>query len=173
MQHLKLPVVLVVPEWWGCNDYTRMRADMLAHLGYFAFVGGLLLWQAMSVLRVQPYHMAYFNEFAGGPENGWQRVIDSNADWGQDMGRLARFVNEHHIDKLALDYFGSSDANRYLPGKWEPINACMPPRTGWVAVSTMFYQNSAATPPCDYRRWLPLEKLTAKVGYSTLVFHVE
>lgn len=31
-----LPVVLVVPEWWGCNAYARQRADMLAALGYFA-----------------------------------------------------------------------------------------------------------------------------------------
>jgi hypothetical protein len=138
-----------------------------------ALVAALLAWQTVSVLRVQPYHMAYFNEFAGGPENGWQRVIDSNADWGQDMGRLAKFVEQRGIDKLSLDYFGSSDANRYLPNKWEAINSCTEPRKGWVAVSVMFYQNSASNPQCDYRRWLPLEKLTAKVGYSTLIFHVE
>ena len=32
----KRPGMLVVPEWWGCNDYTRRRADMLADLGYVA-----------------------------------------------------------------------------------------------------------------------------------------
>jgi dienelactone hydrolase len=30
------PVVLVVPEWWGLNNYTKMRARKLAELGYFA-----------------------------------------------------------------------------------------------------------------------------------------
>jgi len=29
--------VLVVPEWWGLNDYARRRANMLAELGYTAF----------------------------------------------------------------------------------------------------------------------------------------
>jgi dienelactone hydrolase len=29
-------VVLVVPEWWGLTDYPRMRAKMLAQLGYVA-----------------------------------------------------------------------------------------------------------------------------------------
>jgi dienelactone hydrolase len=32
----KRPAVLVVPEWWGLNDYARMRARMLAELGYTA-----------------------------------------------------------------------------------------------------------------------------------------
>lgn len=31
------PVVLVVHEWWGCNDYARRRAAMLAELGYAGF----------------------------------------------------------------------------------------------------------------------------------------
>jgi dienelactone hydrolase len=30
------PGVLVVHEWWGCNDYVRRRASMLAELGYTA-----------------------------------------------------------------------------------------------------------------------------------------
>ncbi|GAA4750718.1 dienelactone hydrolase family protein [Flavisolibacter ginsenosidimutans] len=32
----KRPIILVVPEWWGMTDYPRMRAKMLADLGYFA-----------------------------------------------------------------------------------------------------------------------------------------
>jgi dienelactone hydrolase len=32
----KRPGIIVVHEWWGHNDYTRKRADMLAELGYVA-----------------------------------------------------------------------------------------------------------------------------------------
>src|SRR4029079_17160087 len=32
----KRPAIIVVPEWWGCTEYTRMRARMLAELGYIA-----------------------------------------------------------------------------------------------------------------------------------------
>lgn len=32
----KLPVMLVVHEWWGCNDYALKRAMMFAELGYYA-----------------------------------------------------------------------------------------------------------------------------------------
>lgn len=32
----KKPIVLVVPEWWGLTEYPRMRAKLLADMGYFA-----------------------------------------------------------------------------------------------------------------------------------------
>ncbi len=32
----KRPGIIVVHEWWGHNDYSRKRADMLAELGYVA-----------------------------------------------------------------------------------------------------------------------------------------
>jgi dienelactone hydrolase len=35
------PAVLVVPEWWGLNDYVRRRAEQLAQLGYVAFVADM------------------------------------------------------------------------------------------------------------------------------------
>lgn len=35
------PGVLVIPEYWGVNDYAKRRARMLAELGYVAFVGDM------------------------------------------------------------------------------------------------------------------------------------
>ncbi|GAB4413798.1 MAG: dienelactone hydrolase family protein [Bacteriovoracaceae bacterium] len=35
-QGYKRPGVLVVHEWWGHNEYTRQRAEMLADMGYHA-----------------------------------------------------------------------------------------------------------------------------------------
>jgi len=32
----KLPVVLIIPEWWGMNNYVKSRAKQLADLGYMA-----------------------------------------------------------------------------------------------------------------------------------------
>jgi dienelactone hydrolase len=32
----KLPIVVVIPEWWGLTDYLKSRAKQLAELGYFA-----------------------------------------------------------------------------------------------------------------------------------------
>lgn len=35
------PGVLVVPEWWGCNDYVKRRAAELAEHGYIAFAADM------------------------------------------------------------------------------------------------------------------------------------
>jgi dienelactone hydrolase len=32
----KRPAILVIPEWWGLNEYARSRARQLAGLGYIA-----------------------------------------------------------------------------------------------------------------------------------------
>jgi len=35
------PGIIVVPEWWGLNDYPRMRARKLAELGYIAMAADM------------------------------------------------------------------------------------------------------------------------------------
>lgn len=37
----KLPGVLVIPEWWGLNDYVKNRARQIAELGHVAFVADM------------------------------------------------------------------------------------------------------------------------------------
>jgi dienelactone hydrolase len=34
--HKKRPIVMIIPEWWGINDYVKNRAIQLAKLGYVA-----------------------------------------------------------------------------------------------------------------------------------------
>ena len=88
-----------------------------------ALLGG---WLAFGTLRTHPHHLAYFNELAGGPANGWRLLVDSNLDWGQDLGRLARWTRENGVAHLKLSYFGSADPGYYgldadmLPGYTAP-----------------------------------------------------
>ncbi len=86
----------------------------------------LLLWYAGGTLAQHPHHLAYFNELAGGPGNGWRRLVDSNLDWGQDLKRLAAWLRENPAPGLKLSYFGSADPAYYgieseaLPGYTAP-----------------------------------------------------
>ncbi len=39
----------------------------------------------MSTIAAYPHHLAYFNEFVGGPRNGHHYLLGSSLDWGQDL----------------------------------------------------------------------------------------
>jgi hypothetical protein len=83
-------------------------------------------WYAGGTLLNHPHHLAYFNEIAGGPANGWRLLVDSNLDWGQDLKRLAAWRRANPGGRLELSYFGSADPAYYgldaetLPGYTAP-----------------------------------------------------
>ncbi|MBI5243070.1 MAG: glycosyltransferase family 39 protein [Elusimicrobia bacterium] len=71
------------------------------------------LWAAVSVLRVQPFQLAYFNELIGGPDNGWRWLVDSNLDWGQDLKTLASELKGMGGPPIYFSYFGTADPSAY------------------------------------------------------------
>jgi hypothetical protein len=73
----------------------------------------LATWYLVGGLRIYPDYLAYFNEFVGGPRNGYRYLADSNLDWGQDLKGLKEYLDERGIDRIRLAYFGSADADYY------------------------------------------------------------
>lgn len=80
-----------------------------------AMVTGFLLgWHTLSALSVAPHFIAYFNEIAGGPQNGWRHLVDSSLDWGQDLPGLKHWLDEHaHGEPVFLSYFGTGEPYYY------------------------------------------------------------
>lgn len=70
-------------------------------------------WLAVSVARVHPHHLAYFNEAAGGPSRGYRYLVDSNLDWGQGLQELAAQLREIGNPPIFLSYFGVADPSYY------------------------------------------------------------
>ena len=52
----------------------------------------LLGWLIIETIAVFPHYLSYFNQAAGGPSGGYRYVTDSNADWGQDLKRLDKWI---------------------------------------------------------------------------------
>lgn len=79
----------------------------------------LVLWYVFSAVKTYPYYIAYFNEFVGGPKNGYKCLVDSNIDWGQDLKRLKQYLEQQNVDEIYLSYFGEGDPNyhgiKHLP----------------------------------------------------------
>ncbi len=87
----KLPVVIIVHEWWGLNDYAKSRARKIAALGYFAFVADLF---GEGQLAKNPDEArADTKPYYSNPENTFQPIMDAinkSADFAKaDTSRMA------------------------------------------------------------------------------------
>lgn len=68
----KRPAVLVIPEWWGLNDYPRKRARMLAQLGYVAMAADV--YGKGRVADSPSAAMAYSGPFYKDPQKAKVRI---------------------------------------------------------------------------------------------------
>ncbi len=132
-------------------------------------VGGRI-W---STKTTYPHFLSYFNILGGGTANGWQIADDANYDWGQDVKRLAQFVNENKINLIGFDNFtGIYAARDYynLPVfQFSPSNKDY---KGWVALSTSVIVTHKNKP--DNYDWI-VDKYTpvAKAGKSIFIYKIE
>jgi Dolichyl-phosphate-mannose-protein mannosyltransferase len=77
----------------------------------------LLCAQIADSFAARPNYLAYFNQIDGGPKNGYQHLLDSSLDWGQDLPALKSWIDNHGaiVDgkPFYLAYFGTADAHYY------------------------------------------------------------
>jgi len=88
-----------------------------------SLVVAIIFWQAIESFAIRPDYLAYFNQVAGGPANGYKHLVDSSLDWGQDLPPLKTWLYGHKSElaegRLYLAYFGTGDPS------WYGINAIM------------------------------------------------
>jgi hypothetical protein len=91
-------------------DFIKRKPDEHSRTILYCFIFILILFLAARTISAYPNYMSYFNETVGGPKNGYKLVTDSNADWGQDLKRLKKFLEKHpEIQNIHGDYFGGGD----------------------------------------------------------------
>lgn len=66
-----------------------------------------------TLIQTHPYYLSYFNEFAGGPDNGYKLLVDSNLDWGQDVKTLSKYLKENGNPPIIFSYFGVARPEYY------------------------------------------------------------
>ena len=67
-----------------------------------AGVAVLTLAAVGSALAVHPHHLSYFNALIGGPANGYRYLVDASIDWGQDLKRLAAWLERERPARVRL-----------------------------------------------------------------------
>ena len=58
---------------------------------------GLLVMLAVDSFSTWPHYLAYFNQLAGGPSEGYRHLVDSSLDFGQDLPGLKRWLDKQGL----------------------------------------------------------------------------
>ena len=143
----------------------------------------LLVWYVGSSIKTFPYYLSYYNELAGGTENGYKYAVDSNYDWGQDLKRLKKYLDDNHIENFYIDYFGGSNLDYYFGDRYVKWESRTPgsefPKGNYLAVSVSSMQGGRAL-ACpefdqrtDYYDWLSNYELIARAGTSIFIYYID
>lgn len=126
-----LPLLVLLAIYWGVslashlNIGHRHLLPTYPPLFILAGAAGRWLWQrhrlgrialalllaasAATATTIRPHYLAYFNLFAGGPAQGYQHLVESSLDWGQDLPGVAQWLraNARSAEPVQLAYFGT------------------------------------------------------------------
>jgi hypothetical protein len=170
------PFLIVIAAAAAWNWMIRSRTVTVA-------VSALLLWHAVSSLRVFPDYLTYSNELAGGPKNTYRVLADANVDWAQSLKEVSRYLKTRNIHECwyAYNHFAVDPAYYQIPCKALPgaFSGFMSPVTpipttisGTVLVSASEASGFAWGPDemNPYRQFME-RRPDDLIGNTTLVFH--
>jgi hypothetical protein len=141
-----------------------------------AGIGGCLI--------AAPYFISYFNLPSIALWNRHFMLCDSSLDWGQDLKRLKKFMENRGIPEILLSYYGSASPAQLglrhatLPGRniytrLEPWVQASEPRPGdYVAISARNYRGIWLYDRSRYLRAFDELVPIAEIGHSILVFRI-
>jgi len=148
---------------WGKGRWTKIMVIVLC------------LWYIIGSVRIYPHYLAYFNEIAGGPDNGYKYLVDSNLDWGQDLKNLKTYMDRHHLEQIYLAYFGSAHVDYYgiqalpLPRRKPEDLESRPAEV--YAISATYLQSGYLGDTTAFS-WLRQYEPFAKIGYSIFLYRL-
>jgi hypothetical protein len=75
-------------------------------------------WHVAESGTIRPDYLAYFNQLAGGPSEGYKHLADSSLDWGQDLPALKQWLDGEGLQRpgastVYLSYFGTARPEYY------------------------------------------------------------
>jgi hypothetical protein len=172
-----LPFLLVLAG----APFALPREDATARVAHRA-VPWLLVGLVIECLAAAPYFLPYFNIPSLALGERHQILGDSNLDWGQDLGRLKRYLTEHRIGRIKLAYQGMSSPRHLqlahavlserawycdLEPEWELAGSVAP--GDYVAVSVSYLSGQGEGRVKNAVRGQPM---LASVGHSIRVYRI-
>ncbi len=152
----------------------------------YGVIAVLGIWYLIASVVIYPDHLAYFNECAGGPANGYKYLDDSNLEWGQDFRRMTEYIKENDIrDAWFLtwpqpwpigtqSYYGVPAKNIDTEGVDALLGKAPEPGTYFISMHYLVrLKLHAQRTGNSYFDWLHLYDPVDRIGYSFLVYRFE
>ncbi len=125
----------------------------------------LCLWYFLSSLSIYPHYLAYFNEFIGGPKNGYKYLLDSNLDYGQDLNLLRKYWINEGRPELLIFYAGSTPLPIFKPAAGTTREL--------IAVSVNRLQGIFYEKDRKFFKWLKNREPIRRIGHTIFVYNVK
>ena len=144
-------------------------------------LAALAAGQMAAALTVAPHTLPFFNRIAGGPENGWRFLADSNTDWGQTFKVLADYQAAHDLGPVKLSSFTFLDPAIYgvdytpiapMTGAPAVLPRRFNPAPGLYAISATTLDGVPLPYPATYSGFRHREPF-ARIGYAMFLYRVE
>jgi 4-amino-4-deoxy-L-arabinose transferase-like glycosyltransferase len=140
----------------------------------------LVLWLCVGTLLIRPHYLAFFNAVAGGADEGYKFLADSNTDWGQTLKALAVYQRNNRLGPVRLSQFTFLDPTVYGVA-YEPIAPMrdaapvlprrLNPAPGLYAISATTLDGVPLPLPSMYD-WFRHREPLAKIGHAMFLFDV-
>lgn len=138
ISHFTVPLVLLVlllapvPRMLG-----ELRGPGRSGLSVGGAVVAVLAASCVfTAVRAYPYYFPFINSLGlGHPAH--ELLNDSNVDWNQSLPELERFVEEHRLQRIAVDEYGFSDPTVFVPRAhaWNCQTPSPEDSGQWIALS--------------------------------------
>ena len=147
-------------------------------------IAGLVLmgWLVIEAVSIWPNHLTYFNQAVGGPDNGYNVMIDSNLDWHQSLKQVRRYLDETEADNVYLSTYAfymplrAYDLQEVTPippshGSPPMLPSMYNPAPGTYIIGASTYHGLLLGYPEMYD-WFHHREPDDLIGNAMLVYHV-
>jgi hypothetical protein len=100
----------------------KLTVTKFARVFLCIFSACAVMWLVITSLVVWPFGLCYANELAGGTQDGYRWVSDSNYDWGQGLKDLEKWRLEQAVNSMNIWYFGTDPSITRLPLRHLPLH---------------------------------------------------
>jgi len=160
--NLQIGIRHLIPIYPLCFMISARSIEFFKYKLYKVIIIASCTWLVLGTLIIWPNFLSYFNEIAGGPDQGWRYLRDSNIDWGQDLPSLSKYLKGNGINEVTLKYFGEDSPKEY------GINAISFAESEYVEPKDKLYAISVQY--LDSVKWTKDYIPGAKAGYSIFIY---